>query len=102
MDAGDRIVAQLLLGEPEPDPERDQPLLCSIVQVTLDADALKVGRFGNALARVFHVVHRLRQVGHDALMAPGGEHQVADAVQQFLIVAKGHVMDQHHVVADRR
>ena len=52
------VGAHQLLGEREPDPQRDQPLLRAVVQVALDPRALEVRRRGDPLARALELRQR--------------------------------------------
>ena len=57
VDRGGVAVDGALLGHPQVEGERHEPLLCAVVEVALDAAALVVGRGDDARARVLELRH---------------------------------------------
>ena len=57
-----------LRGELELDPQRDEPLLRTVVQVALDPAALVVRRGLDARARLAHLLQQRRRLGREAVV----------------------------------
>ena len=61
-----------LLGQRELDPQRDQPLLRTVVEIALDPPPLGVGRLRHARPRRAQVLQRRPQLGLEQGVATGG------------------------------
>ena len=71
------ILVQRLLGEREPDPQRDQPLLGAVVQVALDPRALEIGRLRDPHAQLRELRRGPAEPGRGLLVAPSRQDERA-------------------------